>query len=160
MRVTVALVLVCAAVVIAPASATQSGGNPTPTCNESAEHKILHRKTARKRWQVAKPLAETNLCIPERHVAKHMTGFRRWQSYRNVAPYRCHGGAQGFYAVPCYVVGCESRYSWSAYNSSGAAGVYQLMPEWGRPFPVRGFRDKLAHHRIAASLSLSNWVCA
>ena len=83
-----------------------------------------------------------------------------YRAYRKVTPYRCHSGPQGWYAIPCYIVACESHYSWSAYNPSGAAGVYQLMPEWGRPFPVRSFRDRLAHHRIAHSLSLSNWVCA
>lgn len=41
--------------------------------------------------------------------------------------------AYGEWAIPEYIVGCETgyTYSWNAYNaSSGAAGPYQLMPEW------------------------------
>lgn len=40
--------------------------------------------------------------------------------------------AYGEWAIPKYIVGCETggTYSWNAYNaSSGAAGPYQLMPE-------------------------------
>ena len=82
---------------------------------------------------------------------------------RAVTPYDC--GAAGRYAIPCYVVACESGYSWSAYNSSGAAGVYQIMPEHGRPFPIASKWDKLEHHQIAYRLwaggsGASNWVCA
>lgn len=80
-----------------------------------------------------------------------------------VTPYSC--GSAGRYAIPCYIVACESGYSWSAYNPSGAAGVYQIMAEHGRPWPVYSARDKLVHHQIAYSLysggsGASNWVCA
>jgi hypothetical protein len=152
MRVTVALVLVCAAVVIAPASATQSGGNTTPTCNQSESHAALHRKTARKRWQVAKPLAGTNLCIPKRHIAKHMTGFRRWQAYREVAPYRGFNEGDPYLkwlAVPAYIVERESGCSWTAVNgSSGACGAYQLL-SW-TSCATSSWSDKIRHHRMAA----------
>ena len=82
---------------------------------------------------------------------------------RSLTPYDC--GAAGRYAIPCYVVACESGYSWSAYNSSGAAGAYQIMPEHGRPWPVDSRADKLAHHEIASRLwaggsGSGNWVCA
>jgi hypothetical protein len=157
MRVTIALVLVCAAVVIAPASATQSGGNPTPIaepqhiCNQSESHAALHRKTARKNWRDPKPLAGTNLCIPRKHVAKHMTGFRRWQAYRNVAPYAgCSSGGKWlrWTAIPGSVVFRESRCSWSAYNPSGACGPYQLLG-W-TSCATSSWSDKIRHHRMAA----------
>jgi hypothetical protein len=82
---------------------------------------------------------------------------------RALTPYDC--GSAGRFAIPCSVVACESGYSWSAYNPSGAAGAYQIMPEHGRPWPVDSREDKLAHHRIAASLwaggsGSGNWVCA
>jgi hypothetical protein len=168
MRVTVALVLVCAAVIIAPASATQSEGNSTPTCNQSESHAALHRKTARNNWQDPKPLAGTNLCIPRKHVAKHMTGFRRWQAYRNVAPYRGFNEGDPYLkwlAVPAYIVSCETKGyrgegRWHARNSSGAAGVYQLMPFWGAPYPANTAREKVQNHEIASRLSLGNWACA
>lgn len=37
--------------------------------------------------------------------------------------------ATGEWAIPTYVVMCESGGSWTAQNASGAAGPYQLMPE-------------------------------
>lgn len=68
-------------------------------------------------------------------------------------------------AIPAYIVSCESGGSWSAYNPSGAAGIYQIMPFHGRPWPVDSVEDKRVHHRIAARLyaggaGASNWVCA
>ena len=56
------------------------------------------------------------------------------------------------YAIPAYIVMCESGGSWSAYNSSGAAGIYQLMPGWGRPWPVTNYAQAQEHHAIAAKL--------
>ena len=73
-------------------------------------------------------------------------------------------------AIPAYIVACETRgfygeNRWTALNPSGAAGIYQIMPEHGRPWPVDSVADKRAHHRIAAQLygggsGASNWVCA
>ena len=68
------------------------------------------------------------------------------------------------WAIPWRGVYCESKGSWSAYNSSGAAGPYQIMSMHGRPWPVRTMRDKMKHHRIAARLwaggrGARNWVC-
>lgn len=82
---------------------------------------------------------------------------------RALTPYRC--GGYGRFAVPCYIVACESGYSWAAYNPSGAAGAYQIMPEHGRPWPVDSAEDKRAHHSIASDLwrggaGASNWVCS
>ena len=81
---------------------------------------------------------------------------------RALTPYKC---ASGRFAIPCYVIRCESRGRWTAYNASGAAGPYQIMPMHGRPFPVRTRAHELAHHRIAARLwaggrGARNWVCA
>ncbi len=84
--------------------------------------------------------------------------FYRYRGLRRVAGYNC-GGRWSWWSIPCYIIECESHFSWSAANSSGAVGPYQLLG-WGAPFPVNSWRDKMSHHRIAASLSLSNWVCA
>lgn len=77
------------------------------------------------------------------------------------APYSC--GSSGHYAIPCYIVACESGFSSTAQNPSGAYGYYQLMPSWwghlGRkPTPAE-------QHAIAAKLwnggsGAGNWVCA
>lgn len=89
--------------------------------------------------------------------------FRARLAYYRVAPYDC--GSAGRFSIPCYVVACESHYSWSAYNASGAAGPYQIMPEWGRPWPANTRAARMAHHRIAARIwaggsGAGNWVCA
>lgn len=84
-----------------------------------------------------------------------------YREYRQLTPYRCGGGKYAYWAIPCYVIACESGFSWGAANgSSTAVGPYQILDFHGRPWPVRSFADKLAHHRIAAHLSLSAWVCA
>jgi hypothetical protein len=88
---------------------------------------------------------------------------REARQVSSLTPYDC--GSAGSFAIPCYIVACESGYSWSAYNPSGAAGPYQIMPEHGRPYPIDSAEDRLAHHRIASSLwnggaGASNWVCA
>jgi len=78
-----------------------------------------------------------------------------------LTPYRCSFGRS---AIPCAIVMCESRGKWTAYNPSGAAGRYQIMPFHGRPFPVNTAAKRLAHHRIASRLwrggaGASQWSC-
>lgn len=97
-----------------------------------------------------------------RHRKRWRATFRARLAYYRLTPYSC--GSAGRFAIPCYVVACESHYSWSAYNPSGAVGPYQLLG-WGAPFPVRSWADRMAHHRIASRLwaggaGASNWVCA
>lgn len=89
--------------------------------------------------------------------------WRKLMFRREYLPYDC--GAHGWWAIPCRIVACESRYSWKAYNRSGAAGPYQIMPEWDRPWPIESRADKEEHHKIAARLwngdrGAGNWVCA
>jgi hypothetical protein len=86
----------------------------------------------------------------------------RREQIRKLTPYRC---ATGRWAVPCYIVACESRGLWGAWNRSGAAGPYQIMPMHGRPFPANSLRKRLVHHRIASRLwaggrGASHWMCA
>lgn len=112
--------------------------------------------------------------VKAREFAKHHGGCRSMtcvkrvrakrdaRDTRRLTPYRCRTGR---FAVPCYIIRCESRGSWTAYNRSGAAGPYQIMPMHGRPWPAHTQRARLAHHRIAARLwrggaGASNWVCA
>lgn len=86
--------------------------------------------------------------------------FRGKLAYYRLTPYDC--GSAGRFAIPCYVVACESGYSWSAYNPSGARGPYQFLG-WNVPWPVTSWADKMAHHRMARYLwndSPSHWVCA
>lgn len=88
--------------------------------------------------------------------------YGRYRAFRLIAPYP---GLGSWWAIPAYVVACESGGSWTAYNPSGAAGPYQMMPEWGAPFPADTWQEKMANHRAAADLwaggaGSSNWVCA
>lgn len=87
----------------------------------------------------------------------------RYKRFEARLPYDC--GSAGRFAIPCYIVACESHYSWTAYNSSSAAGPYQIMGEWGRPWPVSTWAHRMSHHIIAAQIwrggaGASNWVCA
>lgn len=74
--------------------------------------------------------------------------YYRYRAFRKIAPYP---GGGTFWAVPYSIVRCESGGSWSAYNPSGALGPYQLLGH-GAPWPVRGWHDKMEHHRIAGAL--------
>jgi len=106
-----------------------------------------HRRDAEAQWR------------QERRTERK--GHRRREWRRDHLPYRCGPGRA---AIPCYVVACESGFDWGAYNSSGAAGWYQLMAEHGRRWPVGSWSDKKQHHKIALSLwggpNDSDWVCA
>lgn len=87
--------------------------------------------------------------------------FRARLAYYRLTPYVCSDGTR--WAIPCYVVMCESHGSWTAYNgSSGARGPYQFVG-WNVPWPVYSQAHRNAHHRMARYLwndSPSHWVCA
>lgn len=121
-------------------------------------------------------VCHTRACVL-RVAAKHKRADARWcqrhracrarvayrRALRRVAPYRGPHGTR--WAIPWYVIACESHGNWDAYNPSGAAGPYQLMPMWGAPYPARTRAQKLANHRIAARLwaggsGAHNWECA
>jgi hypothetical protein len=130
------------------------------------ERRILYRVIDCQRSRRSRPIVRMHLGRYRRHherlLARLVAERRIRQEIAAVTPYDC--GTAGHWAIPCAIVACESRFSWGAYNSSGAAGPYQEMPEYGRPWPVRTAADQLEHHRIAARLwsggaGASNWVC-
>lgn len=137
-------------------------------CNADLSHSQIRASLANRRWRVKHPLRRVLVCPNQKHyLAKQLERFRMYRRYRQVAPYR--GLSEGdpwlkWLAVPAYVVACETRGYWGhgrwrARNPSGAIGPYQFL-DWPVPWPVDSVRDKLAHHRMAASLGLSNWSCA
>lgn len=80
-----------------------------------------------------------------------------------LTPYDC--GSHGHYAIPCYIVDCETGGKWNsdAVNpSSGAYGWYQLMSTWwphGTPLtPME--QHRAAHALWAGGSGASNWSCA
>lgn len=178
MRKTTLALVVCSAVALTPialADDGQSSDTGQTACAASPDQSVADAKRvaragyAKKKWRDRTPvkppqriaLIAAKACaddggrrVIKRIVGKRKSAFHLYRAYRRVAPYRCHGGSQGYYAIPCYVVACESGYSWGADNpSSSAAGPYQLLDTHPRPWPVRGFRDRLRHHQIAAGLS-------
>lgn len=93
-------------------------------------------------------------------IRRHRERYRNLHLYRlevdRLTPY-------GRWAIPGYIVACESHGSWSAYNPSGALGPYQLLGK-GAPFPADTRAKRLTHHRIAGALwnggaGASHWVC-
>lgn len=86
--------------------------------------------------------------------------YGRYRAFREIAPYR---GGGTYWAIPFYIVNCESRGEWGAHNPSGASGPYQLLGH-GAPYPATTWREKMENHRIARdlwlSLGSSPWVCA
>jgi hypothetical protein len=177
-----AAVSVCALVLPASASADPSPQRNAATCGGHAHglhspkgtHKLARRgwdaDRVRKREGKIKMVRHRARCSrDERHVRKHIRkarhrykrARRQQEQARALTPYGC--GSAGDWAIPCSIVACESGYSWSAYNSSGAVGPYQLLGK-GAPWPVDSESDKLTHHRIASDLwaggaGRSHWVC-
>lgn len=79
-----------------------------------------------------------------------------------LTPYDC--GSAGRYAIPCYIVACESGYDWGAVNpSSGAFSVYQFLPSTYEDYCVRCDRSQEDLHRAAGTLyreaGTAPWVC-
>lgn len=113
-----------------------------------------------KNWERAHPANGAQVCNGgtrrgHQNTKRH---FYEYRHYRQITPYRCLDGREGTFAIPCYIIACESRFNWWAQNPSGAKWIYQLLG-WGAPAPS-SFHNRLVNHEIAAGLSLSNWACA
>lgn len=129
---------------------------------------------AHRKWQDATPVKPAQKrwfrwhlrCIEHDPTDRTLRHYQRAEK-RSFYRYRRSGGPltpYGQWAIPEYIVACESGGSWSAYNPSGALGPYQLLG-WGAPFPANSWAKRMAHHRIAGSLwaggsGASHWVCA
>jgi len=69
---------------------------------------------------------------------------------------------RGAWAIPTYIVLCESAGDWNAANASGAAGAYQLMPEHFNGQDARNFshaeRAAVAARLWDGGAGASNWA--
>ena len=67
-------------------------------------------------------------------------------------PYEPAGDlAYGEWAIPAYIVMCESGGHWNAYNQSGASGPYQIMPmHFDGELAMN--QSRAAQHAMAAKL--------
>jgi hypothetical protein len=112
------------------------------------------------------------------YTQKRKVLFYRHREYRLIAPYPGLKG-EGYWlrwlVVPAYVVRCEAPLwassdgtRWTVRSFDGGLGPYQNTP-WASgvpvPWPVHGWRDKMAHHRAARTILNSigltrGWVCA
>lgn len=165
----------CCAVVAIP-SALASEGNPSTAVPEAPCGKPVKLAKAAysiQRWkrgpdgsllqEARQALSCTdNVQSARQGIRQARDRFRLYKDYREVTPFHCHRGMDGYYAIPCTIIECESGFNWWAYNPSGASWIYQLLG-WGAPAPVN-FRAKVANHRIAARVyaggaGRSNWVC-
>lgn len=127
--------------------------------------KCLLKKSSKKRvQQQRKSKRKRFLKYRNKKIAK--TKFRR-----EVTPYNC--GVHGWFAIPCYIVQCESRFNKRAKNShSSAGGWYQIInTTW---YAYGG--SKNGHYHVAAHASakeqhivakkilrgqgLNAWLCA
>lgn len=152
---TLALVLACCVLAVTPfALADEGQSSPTPATDSCTPLRAIYSEH---RWREAHPMRGENPCRSGNRK-KLKAHFFLYRHYRQITPYRCLRGREGTFAIPCYIIACESHFNWWARNPSGALWIYQLLG-WGAPAPVN-FRARVRNHEIAHSLSLSNWVCA
>jgi Transglycosylase-like domain len=109
-------------------------------------------------------------------LAKLKAQIGRWVSDIEAAEAASHAAAEetvgrwlgGPYAIPTYIVMCESGGNYSAVNpSSGAGGAYQILPSTWALYGGKGAPQdapKAEQDRIAAEIWAdsggSAWVCA
>lgn len=181
-----AAVLAAGGITFAAAGETAVVDSTPGTCDRStAVHHIGEAKQtlragwAKKKWGDRSPvkpaqrreIANHLACLHrgkdrkaiKRYAHERKEAFFLYAEYRSYTPFRCGKGMYSFYAIPCYIIECESHFDWWASNSSGALWIYQLLG-WGAPAPVN-WAAKVENHRIAHEVSsgsrnFSPWVCA
>jgi hypothetical protein len=178
------------AVLVVPAGASGLPGPEDRNCERAYGGKtfspLIKRSWAERKWEDKTPVSNRQAKRIENHrrcardgkaqramVSMTMRQRKQFREYRReqlratrsdcIAGVTVYEGGGGCWAIPAEIVACESGYSWSAYNSSGARGPYQFLG-WPVPWPVDSVADKRAHHRMAASLyaggaGRSHWVC-
>ena len=101
--------------------------------------------------------------------SSHATQTTRHSSSQSSASYSPTSGSGGRYAIPSYIVQCESQGNYHAVNSSGsgAGGAYQIKPATWRAYGGTGLpqnapkseQDAVAK-RIYQSQGTAPWACA
>ena len=90
---------------------------------------------------------------------------RRFAEYREMRQLTPYYGGGAWWAIPWYVVACESGGDWGARNaSSGASGPYQMLPSTYSSVCRSCDWSKLDQHYAAGRVwdrsGGSEWVCA
>lgn len=138
---------------------------------------VLRKAFAHDRWRDRTPLKKTDLaklkemrtCAFNPKVRKGMSkarssykqGFYQYRHYRRVLD---HYTPYGKWAIPGYIVECESGGNWNAYNSSsGAFGPYQFLSSSYAAWCHECDRSHLDQHKAAydyyRAAGASPWVC-
>jgi resuscitation-promoting factor RpfB len=89
-------------------------------------------------------------------------------STTSTAPATTQSSGGGGYAIPGYIVQCESGGNWHAVNpSSGAGGAYQIMPSTWRAYGGSGLpqdaspaQQSAIASKIWSSAGAGAWQCA
>lgn len=117
--------------------------------SRKAKHRLVRQRRCQHSTDARKNVRRANRRFRNQHQAR-----RELMSLR---PYDC--GSHGRFAVPCYIVACESNFNPYADNGSHF-GYYQCRYDY-----ECGTRDIAAQHRGAAKLwdggaGSSHWACA
>lgn len=172
---TTAVALVAVLLALSATAHTSATPNAVPPvhCTAKAFAPFSKRVWSLDHWNRGKPPAKVIQALRRREACagtlnraamrkvwqRDRLHYGRYRAFRLIAPYP---GGGTYWAIPAYIVECESHYSWSAANPSGAVGPYQLLG-WGAPYPAATWHEKMENHRIAHELYVSQgaspWVC-
>jgi hypothetical protein len=179
--IAVGAIALLAAVLVTRAEAApheRSCDGKSATFHADRARALIRHAYREERWEDAQPARgrerrawqEHKRCVRDAGLRESIEDYRErkaeafalYRRYRVAAPYPGPGGT--WWAVPFYVVSCESYGgSWTASNGSHV-GPYQLAWNWGPPWPVTSFADQVRHHEIAHHLwttyGSGQWACA
>lgn len=179
--------LVSASVAAAHPESSPSKGHPATTDGLSVVHhvkrfhKLIRSAYDPQRWQVGPQRSAIRKAQAHKRAVRiakvrgqlsdfrtrHRRLFRQVQASEealaSITPYDC--GVHGSFAIPCYVVECESHFDWGAVNpSSGAFSAYQFLPSTYAGVCETCDRSRpdlhLAASRVWARSGGSEWECA
>jgi hypothetical protein len=174
----VIVLLVIAAVAAKAAPHERSCDGKAATHHVDRAKALIRHAYREERWQDPTPAKgdekrawqEHKRCVRDAELRERLEDYRDrrveafalYRRYRVAAPYPGPNGT--WFAIPFYIVSCESYGgSWSASNGSHV-GPYQLAWNWNPPWPVTSFADQVRHHEIARHLwttyGSGQWACS
>lgn len=187
--------MVCALVLVATAPTAVPNTNCSREYGGATYKPLIDRAYALRKWRDSDPVTrsqarrianhrrcartDATLRWMKKSSRRHRHRFddyraerlRRREERRAERPYDC--GSYGRFAVPCYVVACESGFDFRARNaSSTAGGAYQVIDSTWRAYGGTSYADshpaavapKSEQHEVAARVlrgqGMGAWECA
>lgn len=137
----------------------QCAGHPRPVAEERHLAGVVfaarHWTSPAPSHRAVRAMHVLRVCTPTHALSAMRTIWKaakrhlyRYAAFRRIARYAGHGT---YWSIPWCIVEHESDGNWSAVGSEGALGPYQLNGQ-GAPFPATTWKEKMAHHRIAAAI--------